>query len=140
MVENKGNTGLAGLNVDQVPEPDFTEPIENITVPVGREAILSCSVQNLGGYKVTNHQSSPVQSTHKSQFTILGSASIFKANASFHIPIDNVLFFFSHHLHTHTKPIQVQQFSQHFKILKVMVFKLNNFVGVEKSFHHQRFR
>ncbi|XP_055700744.1 lachesin-like isoform X1 [Phlebotomus papatasi] len=47
-----GNTGLAGLNVDQVPEPDFTEPIENITVPVGREAILSCSVQNLGGYKV----------------------------------------------------------------------------------------
>ncbi|GAB0090667.1 Immunoglobulin-like domain [Sergentomyia squamirostris] len=47
-----GNTGLAGLNVDQLPEPDFTEPIENITVPVGREAILSCSVQNLGGYKV----------------------------------------------------------------------------------------
>lgn len=36
-----------------MPEPSFTQPIENVTVPVGRETILSCSVQNLGGFKVS---------------------------------------------------------------------------------------
>lgn len=39
--------------VEQVPEPIFTGPIENISVPVGKEAILSCHVQNLGNYKVS---------------------------------------------------------------------------------------
>lgn len=43
-----------GLSVDQVPEPHFTGPIENITVAVGKEAILSCYVQNLGTYKVSH--------------------------------------------------------------------------------------
>lgn len=43
----------SGLSVDQVPEPHFTGPIENITVAVGKEAILSCYVQNLGTYKVS---------------------------------------------------------------------------------------
>lgn len=32
--------------------PDFAEPIGNVTVPVGREAVLSCTVSNLGQYKV----------------------------------------------------------------------------------------
>lgn len=35
-----------------VPDPKFSAPIVNATVPVGREAILSCSVQDLGSYKV----------------------------------------------------------------------------------------
>ncbi|XP_045468329.1 lachesin-like isoform X2 [Harmonia axyridis] len=32
--------------------PSFAEPIQNITVAVGREAILTCVVQNLNPYKV----------------------------------------------------------------------------------------
>lgn len=30
----------------------FVKPITNITVPIGREAILECVVQNLNAYKV----------------------------------------------------------------------------------------
>ncbi|XP_050547926.1 protein amalgam-like, partial [Daktulosphaira vitifoliae] len=33
-------------------QPKFTEPIGNITVPVGREAMFTCYVHNLGGYRV----------------------------------------------------------------------------------------
>ncbi|KAF7405897.1 hypothetical protein HZH68_005266 [Vespula germanica] len=33
--------------------PNFKEPIANVTAPVGREAILSCVVQDLAGYKLT---------------------------------------------------------------------------------------
>lgn len=33
-------------------DPDFSEPIKNVTVPVGREAILSCLVTDLGHFKV----------------------------------------------------------------------------------------
>ncbi|XP_017779721.1 PREDICTED: lachesin-like, partial [Nicrophorus vespilloides] len=32
--------------------PDFSGPIVNVTVAVGREAILSCAVTDLGHYKV----------------------------------------------------------------------------------------
>lgn len=41
-------------------QPDFAEPIQNITVPVGRDAIFKCLVTNLGGYRVckTNKQQS----------------------------------------------------------------------------------
>lgn len=34
-------------------DPDFKEAIVNVTASVGREAILACVVQNLGGYKVS---------------------------------------------------------------------------------------
>ena len=34
------------------PRPHFTSKIENVTVNVGREAILECHVNNLGRYKV----------------------------------------------------------------------------------------
>ncbi|KYM99872.1 hypothetical protein ALC62_09492 [Cyphomyrmex costatus] len=34
-----------------VVNPKFKEPIANVTAPVGREAILSCVVQDLAGYK-----------------------------------------------------------------------------------------
>ncbi|XP_051175003.1 limbic system-associated membrane protein-like isoform X2 [Leptopilina boulardi] len=33
-------------------DPDFKEPISNVTASVGREATLSCTVQDLGSYKV----------------------------------------------------------------------------------------
>ncbi|XP_014255975.1 lachesin-like [Cimex lectularius] len=32
--------------------PQFGEPISNVTVPLGREAVLSCAVKNLGHFKV----------------------------------------------------------------------------------------
>lgn len=34
-------------------EPEFVEQIENATVPVGRNVKLSCSVRNLGSFKVS---------------------------------------------------------------------------------------
>ncbi|KAJ9577407.1 hypothetical protein L9F63_006030, partial [Diploptera punctata] len=34
-----------------VEDPEFTEQIENITVPAGRNVKLACSVKNLGTYK-----------------------------------------------------------------------------------------
>lgn len=33
--------------------PEFEMPIVNLTVPVGREAVLSCTVDRLGKYKVS---------------------------------------------------------------------------------------
>lgn len=33
-------------------DPEFTDVIENITVPAGRNIKLACSVKNLGTYKV----------------------------------------------------------------------------------------
>ncbi|KAG7308179.1 hypothetical protein JYU34_006845 [Plutella xylostella] len=34
------------------PEPGFSAPITNVTAPLGREAILACTVHNLSTYKV----------------------------------------------------------------------------------------
>lgn len=36
-------------------EPEFTDVIENVTVPAGRSVRLACSVKNLGSYKVKNN-------------------------------------------------------------------------------------
>jgi hypothetical protein len=33
-------------------EPEFAEAIRNVTVPLGREAVLSCVVNNLAEYRV----------------------------------------------------------------------------------------
>ncbi|CAH2050339.1 unnamed protein product, partial [Iphiclides podalirius] len=33
-------------------EPEFTDVIQNVTVPAGRSVRLACSVKNLGSYKV----------------------------------------------------------------------------------------
>ncbi|XP_014616256.1 PREDICTED: opioid-binding protein/cell adhesion molecule homolog isoform X1 [Polistes canadensis] len=42
---------LVGVRTELV-DPKFKEPIVNVTAPVGREAMLSCIVQDLAGYKV----------------------------------------------------------------------------------------
>lgn len=34
------------------PEPEFAETIRNVTVPLGREAVLSCIINNLADHKV----------------------------------------------------------------------------------------
>ncbi|XP_055546395.1 lachesin-like [Wyeomyia smithii] len=44
------NTGMAANAV--LEDPEFTDIIENITVPAGRNVKLACSVKNLGSYKV----------------------------------------------------------------------------------------
>lgn len=35
------------------PDPEFIGTINNVTFPAGREAILACSVRNLGKNKVS---------------------------------------------------------------------------------------
>lgn len=44
-----------------VEDPEFTEQIENITVPAGRNVKLACSVKNLGSYKVRSRQAQLTQ-------------------------------------------------------------------------------
>lgn len=41
--------------VSVVEEPEFTDVIQNVTVPAGRSVRLACSVKNLGSYKVSEH-------------------------------------------------------------------------------------
>lgn len=36
--------------------PRFAEPIPNVTVTVGRDALLACVVENLRGFKVNSHK------------------------------------------------------------------------------------
>jgi len=40
---------LVGL---MVPEPEFVEPLQNVTATAGRDIKLQCSVKHLGSYKV----------------------------------------------------------------------------------------
>ncbi|XP_055638317.1 lachesin-like [Toxorhynchites rutilus septentrionalis] len=50
MAAPSSNTGLVANAV--LEDPEFTDIIENITVPAGRNVKLACSVKNLGSYKV----------------------------------------------------------------------------------------
>ncbi|XP_041564689.1 neurotrimin isoform X2 [Drosophila elegans] len=49
---NAVNAGGKTLNDVISEDPEFTDVIENITVPAGRNVKLACSVKNLGSYKV----------------------------------------------------------------------------------------
>ncbi|XP_053617958.1 lachesin-like [Plodia interpunctella] len=44
--------GLDSKLVGEAFQPEFAEPITNLTVPLGRDATFRCLVQNLGGYRV----------------------------------------------------------------------------------------
>lgn len=44
--------GLDSKLVGQAFQPEFVEPLLNITVSIGRDATFRCLVQNLGGYRV----------------------------------------------------------------------------------------
>lgn len=44
--------------------PEFTWPIQNVTVAVGREAVLSCSITDLGDYKVSQIFEIKIQGVH----------------------------------------------------------------------------
>lgn len=39
-------------------EPDFLYPLENVTIPQGRDASFTCVVNNLGGYRVSQNSAS----------------------------------------------------------------------------------
>lgn len=43
---------FSNYNTNSDDEPYFAQPLENISVPIGREATLSCIVNNLGNYKI----------------------------------------------------------------------------------------
>lgn len=38
-------------------QPEFAEPLTNLTVPIGRDATFRCLVQSLGGYRVSKNKS-----------------------------------------------------------------------------------
>lgn len=42
------------INLGVELEPEFQGTIQNVTYPAGREAVLTCTVKNLGKYKVSN--------------------------------------------------------------------------------------
>lgn len=44
------------VGADPDTDPEFTDIIENITVPAGRNVKLACSVKNLGTYKVRDKE------------------------------------------------------------------------------------
>ncbi|XP_038208410.1 lachesin-like [Zerene cesonia] len=44
--------GLDSKLAGEAFQPEFAEPIGNLTVPIGRDATFRCLVQNLGGYRV----------------------------------------------------------------------------------------
>jgi len=44
------------FTISGTPIPEFVGAVENVTVPVGRDAIFTCNVKNLGRFKVRKHQ------------------------------------------------------------------------------------
>ncbi|XP_048526410.1 neurotrimin isoform X2 [Dendroctonus ponderosae] len=51
-IEPNGISVLNGADSNQDSLPRFTEPVLNVTVTVGRDALLACVVDNLKGFKV----------------------------------------------------------------------------------------
>ncbi|KAH8038278.1 hypothetical protein HPB51_000438 [Rhipicephalus microplus] len=49
--KRKGVRGNKAAGTSQT-EPEFAEPIQNITVPAGRKVTLACVVENLNNYRV----------------------------------------------------------------------------------------
>ncbi len=44
------------FTISGTPIPEFVGAVENVTVPVGRDAIFTCNVKNLGRFKVRGYQ------------------------------------------------------------------------------------
>lgn len=64
MLYHRALVVLFAVNVPIVTglEPDFAYPLENVTIPQGRDATFTCVVKNLGGYRVS--PSSSVSGDH----------------------------------------------------------------------------
>ncbi|CAB0018037.1 unnamed protein product, partial [Nesidiocoris tenuis] len=52
-------SGTISTNTHSRYEPEFVEPLYNLTVPVGREAAFSCVVSHLGGYRLLFFENHP---------------------------------------------------------------------------------
>lgn len=53
------------------PDPEFIGTINNVTFPAGREAILACSVRNLGKNKASDvHNYNLCAAKHKNSFLV----------------------------------------------------------------------
>ncbi|VVC35762.1 Immunoglobulin subtype,Immunoglobulin-like domain,Immunoglobulin-like fold,Immunoglobulin subtype [Cinara cedri] len=65
-------------------QPKFTEPIGNITVPVGREAMFTCYVHGLGGYRVgwVKADTKAIQAIHDHVITHNARVSVSHADDS----------------------------------------------------------
>ncbi|KAK4872188.1 hypothetical protein RN001_016312 [Aquatica leii] len=63
-------------------QPEFTEPITNLTVPVGRDAVFRCLVQHLGGYRVgwVKVDTKAIQAIHHNLITHNPRVSISHSN------------------------------------------------------------
>ncbi|XP_050313521.1 neurotrimin-like isoform X2 [Anthonomus grandis grandis] len=66
VVKVKSATSTGGGANAVVEEPEFTEVIENVTVAAGRNVKFSCSVKNLGTYKVAwmHYEQSAILTVH----------------------------------------------------------------------------
>uniref|UniRef100_A0ABD2VU95 Ig-like domain-containing protein n=1 Tax=Trichogramma kaykai TaxID=54128 RepID=A0ABD2VU95_9HYME len=56
-------------------EPDFLNPMENVTVTKGRDAAFTCVVNNLGGYRVSPSSASGDHSVANPRVTISTSVT-----------------------------------------------------------------
>ncbi|XP_076394596.1 lachesin isoform X4 [Megachile rotundata] len=76
---------LRSTNFDQVTglEPDFVIPLQNVTIPQGRDATFTCVVNNLGGYRKLHERSSDVLKT-KSKFSVAWIKADTKAILAIH--------------------------------------------------------
>ena len=64
-------------------DPMFAGPIENVTVNVGREAVMECHVNNLKQYKVSSLfflESPQILIVHETKFLTLTFTCRFKNN------------------------------------------------------------
>lgn len=51
-------------------DPNFSKPIQNITIPVGREAVLTCEVHELSSYKVRMNLTIHISTTQLSILSV----------------------------------------------------------------------
>ena len=62
-------------------QPKFTKPLDNVTVPVGRDATFTCDVQDLGGYRVKFNLVVQSRSSFFSVFAFFTPSSIMPRSA-----------------------------------------------------------
>ena len=51
-------------------DPDFVSGVKNVTVPEGRDVVLSCAVRNLGEHRVSSQSFACVQNIFRNHVTL----------------------------------------------------------------------
>ena len=49
-------------------QPEFMKPLTDVKVPLGRDAVFTCHVEHLGGYRVSFHYVGKFLSTNFEKF------------------------------------------------------------------------